>query len=600
MRANTPSKVSDCLRRQAGGHRFFYGIVRAVSGKALKILPGVTPMVNAALLGLLGAIWFVMMYRLYGGFLDRRIIRPDDSAPPPSKTLRDEIDYVPSHPAMLFGHHFSSIAGAGPIVGPILAYALFGWLPALIWILLGSVFIGAVHDYTSLMASVRNRGASLADLAQKHVSNTARWIFSVFLWLALVLVLAVFAVLTAQTLAEKPEIVLPTFGLMILAVFFGALVYRRNFNLWIGTAIALVLLFCLILLGDAFPIQATMEFWLVVVFAYSLIASSIPVWMLLQPRDYLSMYILVTGLGLAFISLMVMRPAVNGPAFVGTLSSQGPLWPILFITVACGAVSGFHSVVAGGTSAKQLRRESDGKLIAYGGMLTEGALALIVILLMSSVLFWDKAPSAELGGYVFHSLLAEKGANITFGTAMGRVMESIGIPLTYGIAFGVLMLNAFILTTLDTCARLTRYIVTETVGGKVSLFRNKVVAAGIGLLLAWLLTLGNNWRILWPAFGAANQLIASLSLLVVTAYLFGIRRSTRFTLIPGIFMLLTTEAALAWQLFAQYLPNRNYILAVIAGFLMALGLVIAVEVYRRLQRGDTLLPPKREAADGLV
>ncbi len=542
-------------------------------------------MLNAALFGVLGAAWFIFMYRWYGGLLDRKLLRPDDGAPTPARSLHDNTDYVPSHPAMLFGHHFSSIAGAGPIVGPILAYALFGWLPALVWILLGSVFIGAVHDYTSLMASVRNRGVSLANLAERHVSNTARWIFSVFLWLALVLILAVFAVLTAQTFAEKPEIVLPTLGLMALAVVFGSLVYRGGVNIWLGTAVALAILFGLILLGEVFPIRASFEFWLIFSLVYSLIASTIPVWILLQPRDYLSMYILVIGMGLAFVSLLVMRPEINGPAFTGGMSKQGPLWPILFITVACGAVSGFHSIVASGTSAKQLRTETEGRLVAYGGMLTEGALALVVILLMSSVLFWERA-SAESSGYVFQALLAEKGANITFGTAMGRVMESIGIPLKYGIAFGVLMLNAFILTTLDTCARLTRYIVTESIGRKAPVFRNAYLATGVGLLLAWGLTLGNNWRVLWPAFGAANQLIASLSLLVVTAYLFGVKKSTRFTMLPGIFMLCTTEAALGYQLLGIYLPGGNYVLASVAGLLMTLGLVMAAEIYRRFRRKD--------------
>ena len=557
-------------------------------------------MLNAALIGIAGAVWFIVMYRWYGGHLDRTIVHPDDSRPTPAYAQGDNVDYVPSHPAILFGHHFSSIAGAGPIVGPILAYALFGWLPALLWILLGSVFIGAVHDYMSLMTSVRSRGVSVADLAQTHVSNAARWIFSVFLWLALVLVIAVFAVLTAQTLAEKPEIVIPTIGLILMATVFGYLVYRRGVNVWVGTIVALLFLFALILLGDAVPIQASYDFWLIVALLYSLVASIIPVWVLLQPRDYLSMYILVFGMVLGFVSLVVMHPHINGPALVGTMSKQGPLWPILFITVACGAISGFHSVVASGTSAKQLRKESEGKLVAFGGMLTEGALALIVILLMSSVLFWKEAPDSNLAGYVFQTLLAEKGANITFGTAMGRALEHVGIPLTYGIAFGVLMLNAFILTTLDTCARLTRYIVTETIGRRVPIFRNLLLAGGVGLAVAYFMTLGNNWRILWPAFGAANQLIGALSLLVVTAYLFGYRKRTWYTLYPGIFMLATTEAALFYQLVWQYIPAGQVVLSAVAILLMVLGFVVAVEVYRRLQRRDQPVPEEGSVIAGEV
>ncbi|MEX2088948.1 MAG: carbon starvation protein A [Bacteroidota bacterium] len=549
-------------------------------------------MLNAALIGVLGAVWFYAMYKLYGGFIERTLVKPKDANPTPANSMKDNIDFVPSPPALLFGHHFSSIAGAGPIVGPILAYSLFGWLPALIWILVGSVFIGAVHDYTALMTSVRSKGVSIAELAQQHVSNAARWIFSVFLWLALVLVIAVFAVLTAQTLAEKPEIVVPTLGLMVLALLFGFFVYRRNLNIWVGTVVGLAGMFGLILIGDFNPIQASFEFWLIFAFLYSFVASIIPVWVLLQPRDYLSMYILVIGIGLAFISLLVLQPEVTGPAFIGISSKQGPIWPILFITVACGAVSGFHSVVSSGTSAKQLRKESDGKIITFGGMLTEGALAMIVILLVSSVLFWDHAPTSDLSGFVFSTLLAEKGANITFGTAMGRAMESLGIPLQYGIAFGILMLNAFILTTLDTCARLTRYIVSESVGKNVPFFNNKYVATAIGLIVAYLITAGNSWRVLWPAFGATNQMIAALSLLVVTAYMFGYKRPTKYTLIPGLFMLATTFGALCYQLIWQYIPSGNYLLAVIAIVLMVLGVVIAVEVYRRMQRAGQVVPPE--------
>ena len=546
-------------------------------------------MLNSALIGLLGVAWFYIMYRWYGGMIDRHLIRPNDEHPTPAHTRRDNVDFVPSRPSILFGHHFSSIAGAGPIVGPMFAYFLFGWLPALLWILLGSVFAGAVHDYVSMMSSVRSGGVSIAEIARRHVSSTARWIFTVFLWLALVLVIAVFAVLTAQTLAEKPEIVVPTVGLMLLAMAFGSLVYRGSVNLVVGTVVALVVMLGLILLGDLFPIQASFDFWLIFSIVYSLVAATLPVWLLLQPRDYISMYILIAGLLLGFGSIVILHPDITGPAFVGFSSDNGPLWPILFITVACGAVSGFHSVVSSGTSAKQLRRETDAKVIAFGGMLTEGVLALLVLLLMAAVLTWDK-PGAAGEGFVFRTLLSEQGANITFGTAMGRALEALGIPLAYGTAFGILMLNAFILTTLDTCARLTRFIVTESVGQKLKIFRNRFVATVPGLVFAFILTIGNNWKVLWPAFGAANQLIAALALLVASAYLFGYKRRTRYTLIPGVFMLLTTEGALFYQIFWLYVPTGNVILGVVALLLMLLGVVVAVEVYRRLQRVDQEVP----------
>lgn len=536
---------------------------------------------NASLIALLGVVWLIIAYKWYGKKIERKVVQPSDTNSTPAHELNDNVDYVPTRTPILFGHHFSSIAGAGPIVGPILAFSLFGWVPTLIWILLGTVFMGAVHDYTTMMASVRSKGVSITDIAERSVSKTARWIFASFVWLALALVQAVFAVLTAQTLEQKPEIVIPTVGLMVLAVVFGWLVYRRGANLLISTIIAIVIIFLLIIIGDYYPIPASYDFWLIFCIVYAFIAATIPVWVLLQPRDYLSMYLLLAGLVLGFIGLFVTNPTINAPAFISFQSGNGPLWPILFITVACGAISGFHSLVGSGTSAKQLSKESDGKKIAFGGMLTEGALALLVVMLMGSVLFWGQAPTEDLSGFVFQDLL-KQSANITFGTALGRVLNTLGIPLFMGIAFGVLMLNAFILTTLDTTVRLARYIVQESVGTKVRIFTNRYLAAGSGLILAYLLTLGNNWKIIWPIFGASNQLVAALALFVATAYWFGYKRPRIFTLIPAIFMLITTEAALIYQLAWQYIPENNFVLAVIASALIILGFIVAIEVFKKV------------------
>lgn len=540
-------------------------------------------MPSAALIAIGGALWLVIAYKWYGGIIDKRIVQPSDENTTPAQRFRDDKDFVPTKPAILFGHHFSSIAGAGPIVGPILAYSLFGWLPALLWVLLGSVFIGAVHDYTTHMASVRSGAVTVADIAREHISDTARWIFSAFIWLALVLILAVFAVFTAQTLAQEPRIVIPTVGVIGIALLFGYAVHRRQFNVVSGTVLAVALMFGLIVVGDFVPIEASFEFWLAFAFVYSFIAALMPVWILLQPRDYLSMYILLIGLAFAFVSLIIRNPAVHGPALVSFNSELGPLWPMLFITVACGAISGFHSIVASGTSAKQLRKETDAKKISFGGMLTEGALALVVLLLVAGVLTW-KGSGNEGGGFVFQSLLSEKGPNITFGTALGLAASSLGIPIAIGTAFGILMINAFVITTLDTCARLARYVITETAGTKVRVLKNPALATFLSLAFAYLLTMGNNWKILWPAFGAANQLIGALSLLVVSAYFLGHKKSTLYTLIPAVFMLATTEGALLYQLFSEYIPKGNSALAIVAILLSLLGFIVAVEVYKRFRR----------------
>lgn len=537
---------------------------------------------NAALLAFVGLAWFWLLYRWYGRLLDRKLFAPSDSRPTPAVEVNDGSDYVPTHPAVLFGHHFSSIAGAGPIVGPILAYSLFGWLPALLWVLLGAVFLGGVHDYGALMTSLRHRGVSITEIAEKTVSPVAKVLFAAFAWVALVLVQAVFAVLTARTLAEEPKIVVPTVGILLLAAFFGYLVYRRGVNVWLATALALAMLGGLVVVGDLFPVRAPYGFWLAASFLYSFVAAILPVWVLLQPRDYLSMYILVVGMVFGYVGLFFLHPTLNGPALTTVVSSQGPLWPVLFITVACGAFSGFHSLVASGTTAKQLRRETDGRLIAYGGMLAEGALALLVIALMGGALYWGSAPEG-LSRFVFQDLLSGS-ANIAFGTGFGRAVATLGIPLPYGIAFGILMLNAFILTTLDTSTRIARYIVTENLGRRFPLARNRFLAAGVGLALgAWVAT-GNAWQKIWPAFGAANQLVGALALLVTTAYLVSVGRPKVFTLVGAVFMLATTEGALAYQLFFQYLPQRNWVLGATALVLIVLGLLMAWEVSLVLRR----------------
>jgi carbon starvation protein len=537
---------------------------------------------NTVLVAIVGLAWFYFAYRWYARRIDRQLVQPDDTRPTPGEVINDNLDYVPTKPVVLFGHHFSSIAGAGPIVGPILALSLFGWLPALIWILIGSALIGAVHDYTSLMVSIRNKGVSVVEIAGKSISNLARWVFSSFVWFALVLVQAVFAVLTAQTLTEKPEIVIPTLGIIVLAMLFGMGILRRGKALIPGTIGALILMFLLILAGQQYPIQASYDFWLVIFIVYAFVAAILPVWFLLQPRDYLSVYILIIGIVLGFAGLVVLHPTMNAPPVLSFASKQGPMWPMLFIIVACGAISGFHCLVSSGTTAKQLRRESDGRKIAFGGMITEGVLAMLVVLLMGGALFWGRAPSAELSGFVFQDLLGQS-ANIAFGTALGRVIAALGIPLAIGTAFGVLMLNAFILTTLDTSVRLSRYIVQETLGQKSPIFANRYIAAGLGLALAYYFCLGGNWKTIWPLFGASNQLVGALTLMVVTAYYITFKRPTGYTFIPALFMTITTEAALIYQLFWVFLPGGKWLLSIVAIVLMLLGVLVTFEVFRKFR-----------------
>ncbi len=536
---------------------------------------------NTLILLLFGIVWFIFAYYWYGNLIKNKVLKSNNDTQPPSHTKKDGIDYVPTKPQILFGHHFSSIAGAGPIVGPIIAYSFFGWVPALLWVLVGSVFLGAVHDYTALVVSIRNGGVSIVEIAERTVSKNARTIFGIFVWLTLVLVQAVFADLTAKTLVEQPEIALPTIGLIFLASIFGTLVYKKNVNIITPTIISLMVVGLLIAIGETTAIVLPYDTWLVVIILYSFVAAILPVWILLQPRDYLSMYILIFGLLLALVGIIVSHPNITGPAFISFDSKIGPLFPMLFITIACGAISGFHSLVSSGTSAKQVDKESDAKPVAFGGMLTEGLLALIVILIISSVLIWD--PELTSGDKFSFQNLLKSSANLTFGNALGRIVEPLGIPLFLGTQFGILMLNAFILTTLDTSARLNRYIVQETLGSRFGgVFLNKYFATAISLVFAYLLCLGNGYKALWPIFGTSNQLIGTLALFVISAYLFGVKSKKLYTLIPGYIMLVVTISALIYQVFWVYLPTLNWILLIVSILLLIMSIIIAYEASKKV------------------
>jgi len=537
---------------------------------------------NAILILLFGMSWLIFAYFWYGNIIKRKLNLSNDEIATPAVRIHDQKDYVPTKTPILFGHHFSSIAGAGPIIGPIIAFAFFGWLPAILWILLGSVFIGAVQDYTTLMVSVRNNGISIVEIANKVISQNARNLFGIFVWLTLTLLQTVFIDLTADTFVEMPEIVLPSIGLLPIAILFGYFVYKIGTNNAISTFIALLGLFVLIIIGDLTPIKASYDFWLIFLLVYCFLAATLPVWILLQPRDYLSMYLLIAGIVLGILGLLFSSPVINAPMFLDFNSKKGPLFPILFITIACGAISGFHSLVASGTSAKQLNKEHNGKRVAFGGMLLEALLALIVVLLVSSILSWNSNPSLNSEEFNFQFLFS-KNPNIAFGTALGKAVTSLGIPLQIGIAFGILMLNSFILTTLDTTTRINRYLIQETLGIKYGkIWNNKYFAAASSIIIAYILCKLHGYEKLWLIFGASNQLIGTLALFVLTAYFCGVKAPKWYTLIPAILMLIITESALIYQLFYEFLPKSDYVLSAICGLLIFLGFLIALETFGKV------------------
>lgn len=547
------------------------------------------------------ALWLLLGYGVYGRRLARRLIGPDDDNPVPSIARADGLDYHATSTPVLFGHHFSSIAGAGPIVGPLLGVTYFGWLPALLWVALGSVFIGAVHDYVSLMASVREGGVSVGEIAERTLGRRARLVLSIFLWCALVLVVAVFGVITAKTFVAQPTIVLPTFGLIGLAMVFGRVVLRGGARLGPTTLVALALLAGLIWAGQRLPVDLgatvlglpTTVFWFWVLMAYCVAASVLPVWLLLQPRDYLSTWILYLGIGGGLLGLLALHPTIGAPAVTSLHPSQGPIWPVLFVMIACGAISGFHSLVAGGTTSKQLARESDGLRVGYGAMILEAALAGLVILIAAGALPWD-AGTAPAAGSLQH-LMSETGGGpiVAFATGLGRLVDALpGLTAPMGLFFGMLMINAFVITTLDTSTRLARFVLQELGCGRgPRIVRrglgNRWIATGLTVLAAGWLGASDSYARIWPVFGASNQLVAALSLIVVSSWLTGLHKPRLATLLPAAFMLATSVAALVWQA-RQFLGSGQTLLAGISLCLVILALFIAAEARSLLRNSSTI------------
>lgn len=553
--------------------------------------------------------FYFVGYRAYAQRLDRELIRPESSRETPAIKQNDGVDYVPSKPLVLFGHNFASIAGAGPVIGPIIAMHHFGWAITLVWIVLGSVFIGAVHDYLTLMVSVRNRGSSIADIAEKTMGHRAKAVFAIFLILAMLLVIAVFGVVAAKTLIAQPEMVFPTFAIIPVSIILGWCIYKKNFSLKIASTIAVLAVIVNIYIGFKIPLPLPVEgvmglspliFWFVVLMVYAGVASILPVQKLLQPRDYLSTFILFGSMSLGIIALIWVAPGLNTPAWRGMVSEvQGPVWPMLFVLVACGAISGFHSLVAGGTTSKQLADETQGKAIAYGGMLTEGVVAVVTVLMVGGGLYWV-APAgggvdmAQLG---FRETLQSGGWIMAFGNGYGNVVHQMLPTLSFTLAsmIAVLALNTFVLTTLDTAMRITRFLVQEALGNQISVLRNKYVVTVVVMVAAYLIGASGGWQKIWPVFGATNQLIAAMALFVVATWLMAVKRPTHYVLYPAVFMMVTTIAALAWQTYQFFTaPDPNIFLGSTTMVLIGLAVFVAYEAMESLRGRRVIAGPMSE------
>jgi carbon starvation protein len=528
---------------------------------------------------------FALAYRFYGRFLEKQY-GIDDSRKTPAHTDYDGVDRVPAHAAILLGHHFSSIAGAGPIVGPIIAALAFGWAPALLWILLGAILIGGVHDFSALVASIRHKARSIAEIAKEYVSPLAYKLFLTFIWLCLVYVITVFTDLTSATFVGDGGVATSSLLFMVLAIGFGLSVYRFKLPVWLASLIFVPMVFVVVWLGQQIPIRAEQmplcfgndpaKTWDLILLCYCFVASVTPVWILLQPRDYLSSYLLYASVLGGLVGILGGGFVLQYPAFIAWSNPKiGALVPMLFITVACGACSGFHSVVASGTSSKQISKESDARVVGYGGMLIEGLVAVIALTTVIMLSTGDP--------------LTKKTPLEVYGSGMSRFLSVVGIPANIGFSFGLLALSTFILTTLDTTTRLGRYIVEEFFNcrGKAARYVATLatLAAPAVLVLITLKDAQGNpipaWKIIWPVFGATNQLLAGLALLVIVMWLKKSGRNVFFALLPMIFMVVMT----VWSLVLLLGQYGLSVIGIIAGVLLALAVLVIMESIRTYRKG---------------
>ena len=576
-------------------------------------------------------ILYIVAYNTYGKFLGKKIFQLDAKNEVPSITQRDGIDYVPTKKNIIFGHHFTSIAGTGPIVGPALA-VIWGWLPALLWVIFGSILIGAVHDFGSLIISIRNRGQTVGDVAGRVLAPRARLLFLSILFMALTIVLAIFGLVIASVFRMYPSAIFPCIIQIPIAITIGILINKRGSNMLLPCILALLAMYLSVYFGNSGILNSfnlllsewSIITWVIVLLIYCYIASVLPVWTLLQPRDFINSLQLLSSIGLVMLGLIVAgifggQPTTSDArtsleiiapvARVGQNSPEGAPWifPFLFITIACGAISGFHCLVSSGTTSKQISSEKDAQFIGFGSMLTEGFLAVLVILACVAGLglgteFNGKTlvgQDAYMARYESWGGAKGLGAKIgAFVDGAANFLKSLGLSSEFAIALMGVFVASFAATTLDTACRLQRYVIQElasTMGTKKNpfkLFQNKHAATILAVVLAFSVAAtpapGADWSMqnagkgglnLWPLFGATNQLLAGLAFLVILFWMRRRKISLWFILIPAVFMLLLPGMAMSIELFKDggWIDKKNYLLVTFGIATLTLELWMIIE-----------------------
>ena len=564
---------------------------------------------NGLVLLIVSVVILLLGYVFYGRWLCKQWGVGENDEETPAHTMEDGIDYVPAKAPILMGHHFSSIAGAGPITGPISAAGYgFGWLACALWIVIGGIFFGGVHDFGALIASVRHGGRSIGEIISANMSKRAKRLFIIFAYLTLILVVAAFASIVAGTFGatfdengavnmaasvSQARVAMVSILFIVIAVVFGILVYRRNAPMGVASAAGVVAIVAIIAIGMNFhPLYLSTSTWMWIVGLYIIVASVTPVWILLQPRDYLSSFLLYAMLALAVVAVVMAHPSLDSLPVLQSEESAYPVFPVLFTTIACGAISGFHSLVSSGTTSKQLDKETDARPIAYGGMLLECVLAILTLCAVAYAYSWNAAnPDAQLSG----------APAISVGGIAGMIDPSRGSA--YDILYTLLVLtySAFCLTSLDTATRLARFMfqefwldgskgeTPENVTGYKKVLANPYVATIITVVLGIALGM-NGYEKIWALFGSANQLLAALGLLAVATWLGHIGRNNKMFLIPMVFMLGVTISSLIINT-KQQLANLGggdwgpYVQVIVGVLLVILAVILAIEgiitIYRQ-------------------
>lgn len=520
---------------------------------------------NSLVLAILGVAMMVAGYLLYSKYLGKSIFRLSKNYTTPAHRLKDGVDYVPTNKYVLWGHHFTSVAGAAPIIGPAVA-VIWGWLPAFLWVTIGTVFIAGMHDLGALWASQRHKGQSIGTLSGRYIGKRGRNLFLIVIFLLLLMVNAAFAVVISNLLISTPSAVIPTWGAIAVALLIGQAIYRLNWNLPLVSLVGVVALYSLMVLGDRFPVvlpETVMGIpangvWIILLFIYAFIASLLPVWVLLQPRDYINGLQLFVGLIILYGSFLITRPEITAPAVRENVPDGTPgIFPLLFVTIACGAISGFHGIVASGTSSKQIDKETDVRFVGYFGAVGEGLLALGTIIATTAgfktLADWEEIYSEWNAG----------GVN-AFVQGGGALMnEGLGIPTSLSATILATMAVLFAATTMDSGVRLQRIVVQEIgeiMGVRITALVSTIIAVGLAFGLTFSAGAdGSGGMTIWPLFGTTNQLMASLSLTIIVVILTHLRRPTLPVIIPLVFVTIMSLWAALLQLKSLF-ADANWLL----------------------------------------